>query len=123
GRTMAMLKRDDAPWCGSARSAAANLTDHENIPASAGATNVSSLQYKALVPGHGVSPRTSLASTAPASSRTAMRPPVSLHPAADFAPTLIVNGCPATTGDGIAHTARLVSSGSVRTATRTRLAS
>src|SRR5215470_1122403 len=98
GSTIAMLNRDDEPWCGSARPAAASSTDHENIPASAGAINGSSVQYKELVPGHGVSPRTPPASFAPAASRTAIGMPVRSQPAADFAPTLITNGRLATTG-------------------------
>src|SRR5216683_369944 len=122
GSTIAMLNRDDEPWCGSARSAAANSTDHENIPDSAGAIKVSSVQYKELVPGHGVSPRTPLASTAPAASRTAICMLVRSQLAADFAPTLMANGRLVTTGDGIAHTARLVSCGRIRTGTRNRLA-
>src|SRR5262245_22046382 len=120
GSTIAMLNRDDEPWCGSARSTAANSTDHENIPALAGAVRVSSVQYKAVVPGHGPSPRTPLASTAPAPSQTAIGMPVRSKPAADFAPTLMANGRPVTTGDGIAHTARLVSCGRIRTGTRNR---
>ena len=93
------------------------------MPASVGAVRASSVQYKALVPGHGVSPRAPPASTSPASSQTATRMSRRSQPVVDFAPTLMANGCPVTTGDGIAHTARLVSCGRVRTATGTTLAS
>src|SRR6202030_1821491 len=122
GLTIAIEKRDDAPWCGSASAAASNFTDHVNISAAAGAVRASSVQYNALVPGHGVSPRAPPASTSPASSHTAMGMPASAHPVVDFAPTLMANGCPVSTGDGIAHTARLVSCGRVRTPTDTALA-
>lgn len=73
-------------------------TDQVNRPASGGAVSVSSVQYNALVPGHGESPRTPRARTVPAESQTAMGMPVRAHPADDFAPTLTVNGRSVTTG-------------------------
>src|SRR5262249_23273777 len=100
----------------------ANATDHANIPASAGAVRVSSVQYSAPVPGHGVLPRNPLAKTVPAASQTAMGMPVRSHPADDFAPTLMAKVRSVTTGEGIDQTARFVQQGRIRPGPRERVA-
>src|SRR5262245_45336118 len=72
-------------------------------------------------PGQGVSPRRPRAATAPVSSQTSMLVPVSAQSAVDLAPTLILNGVPITTGDGMSHTARLVACGMVLITTGSEL--
>src|SRR5271167_1816180 len=111
GLTTATLNVEDAGSCGRSRSAGANFTDHAHIPSVTGASNVISPQYSALVPGSGVAPSRPRATTISASSHTSIVRPVSAAPAEDFAPTLISNFSPITTGEGIAHTARLVAWG------------
>src|SRR5438105_15956697 len=115
GLTIATLKFDDAPSCGLSNSVAANFADQEQIPSLSGASNSTSVQYKALVSGHGASPRLACPRTAPVSSQTSMSSPARLHPAADLAPTLILNFSPITTGEGMSHTAKLVMCGLVWT--------
>src|ERR1700726_98347 len=108
GRTMATLNLDDDPSCGVSMSAAAKFTAHQNIPSCSGAGTSTSVQYNALVPGQGVSCRLPCAITAPVWSLIWIVSPLSSYPAADLAPTLTRNRSPMTTGEGTAHTARLV---------------
>src|ERR1700730_12748159 len=107
-RTSATLNWDDAPSCGISTSAAAKFTEHQNIPSSNGAGTSTSVQYNALVPGHGVSRRLACAITVPVRSLSRIFSAPSAQPAEDLAPTLMVNRSPMTTGEGTAHTARLV---------------
>ena len=73
----------------------------------AGAGTSSAAQYSASVPGHGASPSVPDATTVPPQSLTSTRP-ARARPDADFAPTLIANVSPATTGIGTSQTARLI---------------
>src|ERR1700722_3944003 len=117
GLTIATLNLDEARSCGASTSAAAKSAAHQNIPSWAGAVTSSSVQYNALVPGQGVSCRLPWAITVPAWSLTRIVLPLRSHPAEDLAPTLMLNRSPMTTGEGTAHTARLVACGFVRTQT------
>src|SRR6202030_4069373 len=107
GRTIATLNLEDDSSCGVSTSAAAKFTAHQNIPSWAGAGTSTSVQYNALVPGHGVACKLPWAITAPVWSLIWILLPLSSQPAADLAPTLMLNRSPMTTGEGTAHTAKL----------------
>src|SRR5580704_6236007 len=103
---MATLNLDAASSCGVSIASAAKLTVHQNSPSWAGAGNSTSVQYNAPVPGHGTSPRLPSPITAPVVSLITIFRPSSAQPPEDFAPTLMVNRSPMTTGEGTAQTAR-----------------
>ena len=74
----------------------------------AGAGTSSAVQYSASVPANGASPSVAGCHHGSGGVADLDTAPASAWPDADFAPTLIENISPATTGIGTSHTARLI---------------
>ena len=80
-------QRADAPPWGSGNAVGANLIDRDVAPSLAGATRLTSVQYSARVPSHGVSPSVPRAMQTPVSSQIWISVPLRSHPAEHVAPT------------------------------------
>ena len=79
-----------------------------------------SVQYSALVSGHGVAPSVPLPTARPVSERSSTPAPLRSHPREHFAPTLTADGRSTTSGDARSHTAIVMSWTSVSSGPGTR---
>lgn len=70
-------------------SVGANLPDHDTMPSVEGAGNSTSVQYRAVVPSQGTSPRCPLPTGVPVASRNSTVVPANTQPLELFAPTVI----------------------------------
>src|SRR5262249_2284873 len=92
---------------------AANVALQQCSPSLDGAVSSISVQYSASVPGRGVSLSTPSPTATPVSSRISTLAPPSAHAPELLAPAVTVKRFAILTGEGTAHTARLVRCGTV----------